>query len=210
MTSAAPVVRFDAARHLYFVDGDLKPNVTRMIAALGLIETAFFTKESRDRGIHVHAAVHLWINDNLEDESVYPPWRGHVDAAIRFLEDAKVDRKKLRTEVRVYNPVLGYTGTADVFGPIFDDDDAADWKSGAIGEPTGIQTALYDMAEPRKDGRRRHRYGVQLRPDGTYRLVDLSRNDPTGQDYIHAAALVSLYRRFHWPREKRELLRDAA
>ena len=204
-------VRFDAERHLYFVDDRLVPNVTRMISALNLVDTSFFTEESRERGSHVHQAVHLYIKGELDESSVHPPWRGHVAAAIKLLQDARADLSRLQTEVRVYNARLGYCGTADVLGPIFDFETCLDWKSGAIGEATGIQTALYDLAHPLPGGGRRRRMGAQLRSNGTYKLVNLDRElDPNGLDYHRALALVDFYRRFHWKREERELLSAAA
>lgn len=203
---------FDQERHLYFQEApdSYVPNVTRIIAGLGLIETQWFTKESRDRGRHVHLAIHYWLQGDLDWSTVHTPWEGHVRAAIRFLEDAKADPKKLQTEVLVYHPVFGYCGTADVFGEIFGEECVPDWKSGAIGEATGIQTALYDLAYPLPGGRRRRRIGVQLREDGTYKKRDLDRElDPQGLDYRRGMAAVDLYRRFLWKREKRELLNAA-
>lgn len=207
------VTRFDPERHLYYVGDpeELVPSATRMIAALGLVETAHFTKEARDRGTHVHLAVHYYLLQDLDEATIYPPWKGHVDAAIRFIEDSGADRRNLLTEVRVHNAELGYCGTADVLGELFRSEAVADWKSGAIGEATGIQTALYDLAKPLANGRRRRRLGVQLRADGKYRLVDIDREqDPSGLDYHRARAVADLYRRFHWKREKAEIERYAA
>lgn len=203
---------FDRERHLYFdAHGELVPNVTRMIAALNLVDTSFFTEESRRRGTHVHAAIHLWAQDDLDFDSVRPEWRGHVEAAIRFLEDARADKRALRTEVLVHHTALGYCGMTDVFGPIFGEECVVDWKSGLIGEATGIQTALYDLADPLPRGIRRRRIGIQLRANGTYKPVNLDRElDPTGLDYWRAQNVVDLYRRFHWKRERRELLKGAA
>lgn len=205
-------VRFDADRHLYFNDaGELVPNVTRMIAALGLVDTSHFTKEARDRGTHVHYAVHLYLRGVLDEETIHPPWRGHVDAAIKFVQDSGADRSKIETEVRVHDQVLGVCGTADAFLPLFGSDSVADWKSGVVGRTTGIQTALYDIARPLLSGRRRRRFGVQLRADGKYRMVDIDREmDPTGADYHEGRAMVALYRRYIWEREKHELIRSAA
>lgn len=205
-------IELDEEGHLYRLNGSRVPSVTQMIGALNLVETRWFTEDARRRGQHVHAAVHLWIQDDLKWESVWPPWAGHVRAAIKFLEDARVDPKTLQTEVRVGHEVLGYAGTADVFGVLFGDECVPDWKSGAIGEGTGIQTALYDIANPLPDGRRRRRMGIQLRENGTYRMVNLDRElDPQGLDYRRALTIVDLYKRFLWKRDLKERgERDAA
>lgn len=200
-------VTFDAERHLYFVDGDRWPSVTQMISGLNLWDTTWFTEAARVRGTHVHQCVHLWIEGGfgpggLEESSIHLPFRGYVEAAIRVIEDSGTKREQMETEVRVVNRELGYCGTLDLRGPWFNDQVVLDWKSGIIGEPTGIQTALYDMAEPLPNGRRRRRVGAQLRANGTYRLVNLDRDlDPQGLDYRRAANVADLFKRFVWPRE---------
>lgn len=196
-------IEFDEERHLYRLNGEPAPSATQMLAGLNLIDCRWFTENARRRGTFVHAAIHYWLEDALEWESLDARLVGYVRAAIRFLEDARVDPKTLETEVRVGSETYGYCGTADVFGVLFGDECVPDWKTGAIGEGTGIQTALYDIARPLPSGRRRRRIGVQLRPDGSYRMVNLDRDlDPTGHDYRRAPAVVDLYKRFVWPREK--------
>lgn len=188
--------------HRYTVDGHPVPGVTQILSGLNLVDDQWFTEQSRQRGTAVHAAVHYWIQDDLKWETLDPRIEGYVRAAIRFLEDARADPKQLRTEVRVFNSVLGYCGTTDVLGVVFGDDAVTDWKSGALGKATGLQTAAYDLADP---GHRRRRIGVQLRNNGTYKKVDLDRElDPSGTDYRRFPAAVDLYRRFVWPRELQE------
>lgn len=200
-------VSFDADRHLYFVDGVRWPSVTQMISGLNLWDTTWFTEAARVRGSHVHACVHLWIRGGfgpggLDEQSIHPPFRGYVDAAIKVVEDSGTNPREVETEVRVVNEALGYCGTADWIGPWINDDAVLDWKSGVIGEPTGIQTALYDMARPLPNGKRRRRIGAQLRANGTYRLVMIDRAlDPQGLDYRRGANVVDLYKRYVWPRE---------
>ena len=205
-------VRFDADRHLYFVDGELIPNATRIIGGLNLHDSTYFTAAAAERGRYIHECIHLWMQDDLEMVSVYEPYKGYVDSAIRLVEASGVKKSDVRTEIRVYHPALRYCGTADWIGPYAGDDSCLDWKSGLIGKPTGIQTALYDMAEPLPNGRRRRRYGAQLKANGrlpNVRALDRRPYDDTGYDYHRAAAAVDLYREFIWEREKKELLNAA-
>jgi hypothetical protein len=205
---AAVTLRYEAERHLYFVDDELVPNVTRIISGLNLQETRWFTDEAAERGRHVHECVHLLMLGTLDPASIFPAYRGYVESAARLLEDAGVDCSKVRTEVRVYNAALGYCGTADYLGPFAGAEACLDWKSGALGAPVGIQTALYDLADPLPGGERRRRYGAQLKANGKFpNVVALDRKpyDVQGYDYARARAAVDLYRTFVFERERREL-----
>lgn len=189
------ILTFDAASHTYRLDGRLVPHVTGVLAGLGLVDTSWFTEESRRRGQAVHAAIHYHLQKDLDWSTVQERFKGYVEAAILFLDDAKavIDATELRL-VHARAPI--FAGTADVFGDLFKDDSLADWKSGAVGEVTGLQTALYDIA---KGGKRRRRIGVQLRPNGKYTKHDFTDR----QDYPRALAAVDLYNRYIFKGENR-------
>lgn len=180
--------------HSYWRNGQRVPSVTQILAGLGLIDSRHFTEESRVRGKAVHAAVHYHLEGDLDWSSVDERIKGYLEAAITFLEDSRFEA--LAVEQRVWHltyPI--YAGTGDAFGilPARSQDTVADWKSGAIEEVHGLQTALYDIA---RGGPRRRRIGVQLRPDGKYRKRDFEDR----WDYDRALSAADLYTKFIFDR----------
>ena len=78
---------------------------------------------------------------------------GHVESAVRFLDEWKVET--IRTETVVANPKWGYCGTFDLVGRLPDGRVVLfDWKtsrSGIFGE-AALQLAAYRHAEIYRDG----------------------------------------------------------
>lgn len=204
------MIELDLESHRYTADGVPMPSVTGILQGLNLVDASWYTSDSRTRGHHVHAAIHLHLSGGLDWGTVWEPWQGYVRAAIRFLEDAGADSSTLRTEAQVHNALLGYCGTADVFGMLFGTETVLDWKSGSLGRVTGLQTAGYDLADPLPGGRRRRRLGVVLLENGDYRSKDLTAMDALGLDYTDFQAAVRLYRAHVWEREKRHNVRSSA
>lgn len=180
--------------HRYFLDGVRVPGVTEILDGIGLIDTRWFTEESRRRGSAVHAAIHYHLQKDLLWSSVDERIKGYVEAAILFLEESHFDGVEIEQRV-VHTGYPMFAGTADVFGVFSSKETLADWKSGAISDVHGLQTALYDIA---KGGKRRRRIGVQLRDNGTYRKHDFDDR----RDYDRGLAAADLYTRFIFKPER--------
>lgn len=176
------------AEHRYWVAGKRVQGVTEILAGLNLIDTRWFTEESRIRGTAVHAAVHYFLDNDLDWKSIDPRIRGYVDAAVAFLTDARCKVRLAETRVLHEGPPT-FAGTPDFEGEFFGDDSTIDWKSGALSAVTGLQLAGYDMA---LGGKRRRRIGVQLRPNGTYKKTDFTDY----RDYPRFLAAADLHWRF--------------
>ena len=186
-------------QHQYFWHGRRVAGVTSVLSSLGLYPGAqFFTEESRQRGTAVHLAVQLWLEDDLDESSVSSVVRPYLDAAVSFLNHALGSDRRGAIEKRVFSEPHLYAGTLDLHAETFGEDSVIDWKSGAISDVTGLQLAAYDTALG--GGKRRRRIGVQLRPDGTYRMQTFA--DPT--DYPRWLNALGLYRRYIEPHEKKE------
>jgi hypothetical protein len=186
---------FNSERHEYRLGGRLVPHVTGILAGLNLVDTSWFTEESRLRGQAVHQAIHYHLEGDLDWSTVQDRFKGYVEAAILFLDDAKavIDSTELRL---VHGGAPIFAGTADVVGELFGDASVVDWKSGAIGEVTGLQVAAYDIA---LGGGRRRRMGVQLKANGKYsKPHDLTER----QDYPRFLAAADLFNRYIFKGEK--------
>jgi hypothetical protein len=186
-----PGLTFDPEAHVYRMNGKRVPNVTTILSDLHLVDHSHVPESARERGTAVHAAIHYWLEGDLDESSLTDEIAPYFRAAIAFLEDSKA--KIGGSEIRVYHPEARYAGTLDALGEFFGDPGIADWKSGALGETIGLQTAAYDLA---LGGPPRRRFGVQLRDDGTYRLADLSKRPEAARDRARFLAAVDLHRTF--------------
>lgn len=172
----APALEFCADTHTYTVDGLVRPNVTRVIAPLESwagVPSSVLEYASR-RGTLVHLATQLLDEDDLDEDTLDPALRPYLDAYRRFLEDARPEWSGI--EMRVHHSDFGYCGTLDRCGVLHGlkgaPESVVDIKAVAKVSPaTGVQTAAYDAALPQDRRRKkRHRYALQLKQDGTYRL----------------------------------------
>lgn len=186
-------IDFDDPTHAYRIDSVPVPGVTEVISGLGLVDTRWFTDEHRFRGKAVHAAVHYWLEDDLRRESLSSGLVGYVEAAIKFITEAKLEVQHV--EARLGSARYQFCGTADFVGTILGRPAVIDWKSGAIAATTGLQLAGYALCLEESAPGPRPRYrriGVQLSPDGTYRKQDFTDH----RDERRFLAALDLYRAF--------------
>jgi hypothetical protein len=159
-------IRFDSALHRYWAGTRELLAVTAVLHAAGLVDTTWFTAESRTRG----RVVHRWAEavDRREAipplESAYEPY---VDAYRRFVRDARPVWHGI--EQPVADLALGYAGTLDRWGTLQGEPVVVDLKSGTVPAWAALQLVAYgrlDLGEPRVW--RRRRLVVQLLPTGRY------------------------------------------
>jgi hypothetical protein len=195
-------IELDLETHEYLFEGQRVPGVTKILTALGLVDSRWFSDLARDRGSAVHKAVELQLLGKLDWTSVDPRIVGYVKAAVKFCEVAGIETGPgTYVERPVYHPLLRYAGTPDLEAVAFRDPSTIDWKSGGTGM-AGLATAGYEMARRACDGAgapMRRRIVVQLREDGTYKKHDLI--DP--YDYGAWTSAVSLYNRYHAHKKER-------
>lgn len=176
--------------HRYWLDGRRIPGVTEILDGLGLVDTRWFTEESRRRGSAVHAAVHYHLEGDLAWSTVDERIKGYVESAIAFLDVVAFKPTHVETRVLHVGPPT-FAGTLDLAGEMYGTDSLADWKSGAIVPVTGMQTAGYDVALGGK--KRRRRLGVQLRENGKLpRITELDDR----RDYARMLNAADLYTHF--------------
>jgi len=177
------MLTFVEETHTYYWNGEPVPNVTRIIAPLtdySRIPPAVLEK-ARQEGVAVHKMVELDCKGDLDVETL-PEWmHPHYTAWLRFKEESGFECWK--AEEKMYHPVYGYAGTADLFGPLpklkgIKGAANIDVKRSFFGGPAiGLQTAGYTRMWNDTDGKARerrvadrNRFALQLRNDGTYRL----------------------------------------
>lgn len=212
---AAPrVLTFDPASHEYWVDQILRPSVTQLLDAAGLtpdfslVQPAVL-EHARERGRHVDAACDLLDQDDLDWRSVHSEAVPYLEAWLRFRDYEGYT--PLASQIPLYNAEWGYCGTADSVGVLPGGRAViVERKSTSKMAPTySLQVAGYALDgmwhAPPGGGvlepvpwERPGRLGVQLRPDGTYKLV--AYTDPA--DFEAFLGVVALAR---WRAARRDL-----
>lgn len=176
MPDSIETFEFDAASHTYRVNGVILPSVTQVIGWMNNYsgipaETLAFACE---RGTAAHEATALDDRGLLDEESVDPEIAGYLAAWRRFRRETGFVPELI--EHRVAVPGM-YAGTLDRFGRIGRQYWLVDIKTATtVSRSNGPQTAAYLGALGTRDHTKRGT--VQLRQDGTYRLIPHeNRND---------------------------------
>lgn len=191
------MLTFDAEKHEYRFNGMVVPSVTTLMKPL--YDFSFVDELTMEiackRGTEVHLACEMYDRDELDESSLEGwQWIKYFEAWKKFR--AESGYVPILTEERVYHPILKYAGTLDSQGILQDKPAILDRKTTASLSPAiGIQLVGYEealKANPEWKGpTKMHRYAVQLRADGAYRLQPYTNTT----DY---AAFVSLMNLRNW------------
>lgn len=194
------MITFRESDHTYW-DGNRKvPGVTSVMKPIcsfdGIREEVLARKS--ELGKAVHLACEFLDQDDLEWQTLPDQVRPYVDAYAKFLDENKP--RMLLIEHLVYHPVYRYAGQLDRVLELGDKVGTLDIKTSAVmSAATGVQTAAYTEAiktdlpllskilggELQKP---MSRFGLQLKPDGTYRLHEYTSAD----DWRTFLALLSV------------------
>jgi len=183
------------------VDADVAtlPRVTRIMLDAGLVDARWYTELSAERGSAVHKACYLADGDELDESSLDPRIVGYLEAYRRFRTECNF-RPRWR-EHEVVSRRWQYAGRLDLAGSLVMRHETSprlavlDIKTGHAGPQTGVQLAAYGRALIELIGQAASRYALELREDGTYRLVPYT--DPADWSVFLAALTVTQWRKAH-------------
>lgn len=164
------MLTFDQASHTYFWNGKPVPGVTSILQALHSFDgvPAGVLEAAQDRGTAVHLCCEYLDKGILDEESIDPAITGYVDAWRLFTAEMRPVWSHI--EAQVYHQVMRYAGTVDRVGQLQGREFVLDIKTSIASHPVwGLQTAAYGHALGKQDAARAT---VQLRADGTYRLIE--------------------------------------
>lgn len=170
----APTLEFDAAEHVYRVEGRVVPGVTRIIAPLYEwmgVPPHVLERKSR-LGTAVHMATEFDDKGTLDEATLSDEVAGYLEGWRKFRRDTGFTPTLI--EHKVYNPDRVYAGTLDRAGYFPGAEDAVDVidiKSGVEHDAHGVQIAAYGLAYVAERQLRTYpgRRAVYLSADGTFR-----------------------------------------
>ena len=117
------------------------PHVTAILARAGLIETAWFTEEARDRGSALHAATHYLDEGDLDWSTVDPSVLPRLRQYQHFLDEVKPEI--LSIEEPVVNEIFLYQGRLDRCVRIGGREGVLDIKGPYQAAWQAVQVAMY-------------------------------------------------------------------
>jgi hypothetical protein len=194
---------FDKEAHRYELNGRV------LISNTDILEAAGFSDYSNVPPAKLHAAAVLgkWVHEATLLMDQGKPWSKRFPMASGYVEGWRSFKKdfhfkpKIR-EVPMYHPVSLIPTTPDAFGESDEGLITVEIKTCPVQDHVGLQTAFQECVLaahghiPDYNGKSTdRRYGVELRPDGTYQIRKF--NDPNDIKVFHSAATVILYKRAH-------------
>lgn len=190
------LLEFDEASHTYTVKGRRIPSVTDIIRPLhdfSHINPAVLERK-RQLGTDVHFACELDDDRDLDDAATDAEVMGYVDGWRKFKRDTGA--VVLMNEKKLFHPSLFFAGTLDRLVTVRAGDlYLIDLKTSvAMTDAFGVQLCGYELLLQGNavEGRQNlARKGLQLRPNGDYRLIPY--NDPND-----AACFRGLLSATHW------------
>lgn len=173
-------VTFEPVEHRYFVDGVEKPSVSTILSLFadysrvpkGVLEA------KRLLGRAVHKAVELYEAGTLDPDSVDDITEPYLEGWIRLKCDMPF--RVFAAEEIVHSKRFHYCGRLDLNAELAGHRWQLDLKCvDQMSPATALQTAAYAEAwnEMHPDLKITRRAGVQMRPDGSYRLFPYNAPD---------------------------------
>lgn len=164
------------AEHVYRLDGQVIPGNTSILRDAGIIDTTWYTEESRNRGTYVHQAAHFYDEDDLDMASVKPDYLSFIEGWIRFRKETGFIPWKC--ELPVFHS-CGFATTLDRIGSLNGRAVLLEIKTGHSPAWVGLQTGgqmlaareRFKMGELELQSFPTARFSVQLSADGKYKLI---------------------------------------
>lgn len=167
---------FDPIDHRYTLDGRELLYITQVLHATGIMRLdptipPHRLEFARERGTAVHLAIRFASEGRLDASSVSALVEPYLFAFENFCAAHMADFTPLLVEEPMADAALGFAGTPDLIGMLRDWLSVIEIKTCAVMPPgTAVQTAAQKMLAVANGHRVLKRYGLHLRPDGTFRL----------------------------------------
>ena len=165
-TATKPKVECDD-KHIYRVDGVVKPGFTEMCKAIGFPDNPHWTEAGREEGTALSKWVLFLAKGNKASELPDERISGRVWGIRKFLTEH--DLFFSGGETPLYNPALGYCVTPDLWGTLDGKPAVIEAKRGAKMKRHGLQTSAQALALAENGFHAERRFCLYLK-NGDYAL----------------------------------------
>lgn len=179
--------RFDARSHVYVAldTGEIVPNITRMLDAVGLIDDRWYTEESCERGKEVHRLTANFDMGAVDMSALVSPYRPYLLGHVEVMAIARPEM--LHVEVGAVHPTLRFGGRPDRVLRVFNRRGVWEIKSGDPEKSHTVQTALQAILaaeELELPARLVTRHCEYLKKTGRYKVEE--HKNPRDFDFAYA------------------------
>ena len=193
------VLSFQSDGHVYLHGDQPIPSVTQIISEMGLMSDFAVDPWYLERGSAVHLACEYLDKNCLDWDSLDDEIRPRVEAYQKFKKDYSFEPRMI--EQPVHSHVLNVACTPDRMGIVDNYLSVIEIKSGGRQKWHRLQLSIQDICireelEESEILSQLHRYSLELKSDGTYKLPRRYKEDEA--DRKAAESLVILY---HWLKE---------
>lgn len=183
-----PTFHFDPIDHEYFIDGEKVPSITQMLERCGYIDTRFYSEECAERGTLVHKDTAAYDLGAISDpRALECAWKGFFLAHVEAMRVLKPEI--LSVEVARGSIEHRFGGRPDRVLKLWGAVTVLDIKTGVVWDWHALQTALQAILvapDHHLPPTAIQRYGLYLRDNGKYKLVE-ARNP---RDYDEAYEII--------------------
>lgn len=184
MTTDLILPIFRAGDHSYTLpSGERYPSVTELMKDAGLIDTTHCPDHARERGRLVHLCVQLLNERDLDHETLDPELKPYVAGYENFLRDS--DFHPQMSEAIVVSHSQKFAGRVDVVGLLNGALSVVDVKTEKAPPWVSTQLYFYWFALNECGFDVKHRYSLELKKSGRYRLRQLDGPDGA-RDFLFA------------------------
>lgn len=163
-------IRLDYETHTYYLGDKIIPSYSGICADLGITKpNPFYTDAGREEGNALHRWLGFLARGKTPSEAPDPRIAGRVEGIRKFIEDTGF--KIFGGEEPMYDPLLKYACTPDLYGYIGNWSWVIDAKRGAKLPSHRLQTVA-QMIALGANGFRAQKRGCLYLKDGDYRLEE--------------------------------------
>jgi hypothetical protein len=163
-----PKIEFDKDGHVYTVDGETFPSVTKILGDVGIIDTRFYKHSHTLRGNIVHECTALIDNGIADADSFLDGgFAGYITAYERFKRECNFKPESIEKYVACMEH--RYAGTIDRVGALGTRPVILDLKTGRKEKSHQLQLAAYRYAYKSDI---HSIMGLYLSEDGKYKLIE--------------------------------------
>jgi len=175
-----PNCRFDAEKHLYFIDGVNVPSFSEIAEANGLFNYSAVSEEvmqaSGQFGSAAHKACQLWDLEQLDEESLSEPLIPYLDGWKKFRSEFGVVIYPQWIETPMFSLKYRFGTTPDRIVSIGNKMTVLEIKTTTtIQKAIAVQTAAQKLAFEENYGSIKQRLAVQLVGDGKYKIHEYKK-----------------------------------
>lgn len=174
-----PELTFDDDRHIYRLDGDVIPSVSRIMEPLKNVNYAGVSertlRNAADKGTSVHNSIENFIKFGIED--IATEHQLYFNAFLEWWTTAQP--VVVGSEIRIYHKILRYGGTVDLLCYIDERLTLIDYKTTyAVSDMScGVQLEAYEKALESHGIKVDQKMILHLKRDGRFKVIPYPAND---------------------------------